>query len=332
MFVIDTGFKRVEAVALGPCGAVAALKGFKPVRGDSFALSPEQRAVLADETAWEAKLWRTVGAEPVWEGNPESFVFGLALDPQTGRMVHADAKDGVYFEGAEGGPFELEDGPLRTFAFSPDGGWFVVGCERWDSPDRPKLSVPSRLVSFTRKGRKGTWMPAARVDGDGFLFEQVAFFSDGTRFAAREWSKVKRGREFRPGDTPTLSVRDAKTLEVVDETTFTTPADELAVCGEQLVVRGKNSFRVWSATDLSAEPVEVKRGRATLTAVAADVHGRSLFTASGNNVTRWDVSNWTPAGTYDWQIGRITCLAVSPAGLTAAAGSASGKVVIWDVE
>jgi WD40 repeat protein len=286
-----------------------------------------------ENSAWGCEVWN-LPPDPATTTvflDEEPFAFGLAFDPLTGDVWHGEAKEGLCVNGpdTEGG-YEVDGGPLRAFAFSPDGKRLVCGCERWDNPSRPKTNVPSRLVSFTRKGKKGAWAPATSVDGEGFVFEQVTFFGDGKRFAALEWSKVKRGREFRQGDTPTLSVRDAKTLEVVDETTFTTPAEGLAVCGEQLVVRGKNSFRVWSA-GLSTKAAEVKTGGAALTALAADVHGRCLFTASGVKVTRWDVSNWTPADTYDWQIGRITCLAVSPDGLTAAAGSATGNVVVWDV-
>jgi WD40 repeat protein len=316
--IIDTMLGAVEYVAFGSHGRVATVCIYG----------------VEEHCVWECKVWDLPNNSALKEyfATEDTFAFGMACDPLTGYVWHGDAKDGLRVNGpgVEDG-YEVDGGPLRAFVFSPDGKRLVCGCERWDSPDRPKLSVPSRLVSFTRKGKKGTWTPAATDDGEGFVFEHVAFVGDGKRFAAIEWAKVRRGREFRQGDTPTLSVRDAKTLEVADETTFTAPAEGLAACGEQLVVRGKNSFRVWSAADLSAEPVEVKTGRVALTAVAADVSGRCLFTASGNKVTRWDVSNWTPADTYDWQIGRITCLAVSPDGLTAAAGSGTGKVVVWDV-
>lgn len=300
------------------------------------ALSADGRlAAMCTTHDWECEVWTLYpDATPSqFLVDQEPFAFGLAFEPGTGLVLHADAKDGlkVIDDGDECG-LEVDAGPLRAFAFSPDGKRLVCGCERWENPSRPNLAVPSRLVGFTRKGKNGAWTQAASADGDGFVFEYVAFLPEGKRFAAVEWSKVKSGREYWQGDVVTLSVRDGKTLAVIGETSIQQPANELVVCGEQLLVRGKNSFHVWSADDLSVKPVQVKTGRTTLTAIAADVSGRCLFTASGSKVTRWDVSNWKPADTYDWQIGPITCLAVSPDGLTAAAGSSTGKVVVWDVE
>lgn len=311
MNVIDTGLSRVEAVAVSVDGHVA---------------------VMSTRGHWVCEVWTATGGdEPVIRSeDDEPFAFGLAFEPGTGLVVSADAKDGFKLHDGEGfRVYGVAGGPLRAFAFAPDGKRLVCGCELWDSPGRPKFTIPSQLISFTPRGKHREWTPLETTDGDGFVFEHVAFLADGKRFAAVEWSKVKSGREYCQGDVPTLSVRDAKTLEVLDEMTFTKPAEELAVCGEAVVIRGRNSFRVWSTADLSAKPVEVKTGRVE---VAADVHGRSLFTAADSKVTRRDVSSWKPADTFDWGIGPITCLAVSPDGLTAAAGSVTGKVVVWDVE
>ncbi len=330
MFVIDTGFKQVGAVALGAGGAVAAAKNF-PCSSTTAELRVWTAEFGDDYGCWEAKLWLSPAAEPeliqVNEGDP----FGLAIDPFDGALVHANPRYGVGWTPN----FMLDPnvgGPTRSFELSPDGKRLVLGCER--EVFRKKLTH-ARLHGFIRKKVGRQWVielvQAAVFSGDGFEFAHLAFLADGKRFAAVEWSKKRHGRRYVQGDTPTLSIRDSKTLAPLAAVEFPRPAEQLAVCGERVVVRGANSFRVWSAADLTAKPVEVKTGRTALTALSADVHGRSLFTAADGNVTRWDVSSWKAADTYDWGIGPITCLAVSPDGLAATAGSATGKVVVWDV-
>lgn len=328
MIVIDTDFGRVRSVALGPNGQLAAEKWCEPIPEGVRLWPQDESGHYLIDPRWEAKLWPTLDAEPTHDADGAGQPFGLAIEPKTAGLVHGNGSSHILLPEKE---LFIDAGPPRCFALSSDGSRLVCGCERYDIPGS-RLAMRSRLVGFTRKGKKGAWTPTANFDGDGFVFEHVVFVGEGLRVAAIEWSKVRRGHESYQDDVPTLSVRDAKSLAVLHETAFNKPAEALAVCGESVIVRGKNSFRVWSADDLSAKPVEVKTGRATLTAIAADVDGRCLFTASGSKVTRWDVTYWKPADTYDWQIGPITCLAVSPDGLLAAAGSSTGKVAVWDVE
>ncbi|HVK11579.1 MAG TPA: WD40 repeat domain-containing protein [Gemmataceae bacterium] len=59
------------------------------------------------------------------------------------------------------------------------------------------------------------------------------------------------------------------------------------------------------------------------------------FTGHDDQTVRlweWSESRITPVATFDWQIGRVTRVAVSPDGLIAAAAGTSGEIVAWDVE
>lgn len=61
--------------------------------------------------------------------------------------------------------------------------------------------------------------------------------------------------------------------------------------------------------------------------------GNQLLAVSGDTKVRvWDTPTWTQTDSYDWQIGKLTCLDVAPDGLRYAAGGSSGKVVVWDAE
>lgn len=69
------------------------------------------------------------------------------------------------------------------------------------------------------------------------------------------------------------------------------------------------------------------------TGLAFHPSGRFLAATSNDaTVKLYDTSNWSLATTYTWDIGRMRSVAFSPDGLLAAAGSDTGKVVVWDVD
>lgn len=313
MYTIETSFKKVGELAFSNDGRLAALSGGSTWACEVWSLPPDE--------------------EPVWAvGDGEPFAFGLAFDPRTGFLLYGDAKDGLGALNPEEGSFgwEVPGGPLRAFAVSPSGDRIVCGCELWNGRI-PKHNIAAQLISFTRGGKQKHWTRSAVLEGDGFVFSDLAFFANGKRFASIEWSSRKQGREYRQGDVPTLRVHDSKSLDDLDEVEFKRPANGLAVCGERVAVRGDKSFRVWDADDLTADPVEVKT-KTAIAALAADPQGRFVLTATGDSVSVWDADSWAADKTYEWSSGKITCLAVSPDGLLMAAGTATGKVVVWDTE
>lgn len=55
-------------------------------------------------------------------------------------------------------------------------------------------------------------------------------------------------------------------------------------------------------------------------------------TCADTTVTMWDTTTWEPVQRFGWKIGRLRAVAFAPDGLTCAAGSDTGKVVLFDVD
>ncbi len=73
--------------------------------------------------------------------------------------------------------------------------------------------------------------------------------------------------------------------------------------------------------------------RKHFTAAAFSPDGKLLATTSNDTtVTMWDTATWQPTRQYGWEIGKLRAVAFAPDGLTCAAGSDTGKVVLFDVD
>lgn len=103
--------------------------------------------------------------------------------------------------------------------------------------------------------------------------------------------------------------------------------------GRQIVAARDMNLLIW---DLRApmKPALVRNdSRRRFTAAAYHPSGRYLFTTSNDaTVTVWDTDTWARVKRFDWDIGPLRAVAVSPDGLLAAAGSDRGRVVVWDVD
>jgi len=73
--------------------------------------------------------------------------------------------------------------------------------------------------------------------------------------------------------------------------------------------------------------------RAHFRAVAYHPSGDYLLAANNDTGIRvFDTSSWTVVKQYEWSIGRLTAVVVSPDGTLAAAGGEKGQVVVWDFD
>lgn len=73
---------------------------------------------------------------------------------------------------------------------------------------------------------------------------------------------------------------------------------------------------------------------APITGLTTTPDGRKLWTCSLDaTVRQWDVDSYRCTQCYGLKVGPLACVAVSPDGLTAAAGSAhNGHIAVWDLD
>lgn len=102
--------------------------------------------------------------------------------------------------------------------------------------------------------------------------------------------------------------------------------------GRTLAFRSGRSISLW---DMQTRQVRrtIKISRVLPWDLAFHPNGKLLAIAGKPLVTLWDTSTGRKVNSYDWSIGKeILSLAFAPDGMTAAAGSNTGKVVLWDLD
>ena len=91
---------------------------------------------------------------------------------------------------------------------------------------------------------------------------------------------------------------------------------------------------IWPLDPTADEPAcitnDTKKG---FTGVAFHPAGRFVaITSNDKTVKLYDTATWEPARTFTWDIGKVRSVCFSPDGTLAAAGSDTGKVILWDVD
>ncbi len=117
--------------------------------------------------------------------------------------------------------------------------------------------------------------------------------------------------------------------------TSATSAVRFAVEDTRLVAVAGHSLFSYDLTRSAKAPVKNVSGvnRKHFTGIAVHPDGRRvLATCNDETVREYDAVTLQELRAYAWQVGRLRCVAIAHDGLTAAAGSDTGKVVVWDLE
>jgi WD40 repeat protein len=142
------------------------------------------------------------------------------------------------------------------------------------------------------------------------------------------------------------NVADARrTRALRNEPTNNRGAVRFSPDGKHLALAYSKWVEVWALADEAGPVVKFAAGTGRSPIVWAlnwTADGKSLLTAGNDGCVRlWEVPSARPEGfaatgreqkAFDWKIGKLYCAAFSPDGLTCAACSDKGQVVVWDVD
>ena len=337
MIVIQSGFARVGDVVLA-ANQLAARNGEQPFTPEALARPQAGQALTAnDRITWDAEVW---SLPP--EGQPQRFTpaawnpFGFEFDPRTGWLLFGDPggypPSVIGVKRADGRVIVAPepDAGITGFAISPDGERMLC-LESWRDMSVFDTPPPERRFVLCTRDTNGGWVRQQTVRRSDESLTDPAFLPDGERFVATGHELRTNNRRTHEYHVPVLRVFDARTFAFLETGEGWQHGRAPYFCGKWMATFHQTGVIFHDTRDF-ANWRSVKSGRRKFTAFATDPHGNFFLTASGHRVSVWETKTWTETKTFAWKAGAITCLAVAPDGLTAAAGTATGKVVVWDVE
>lgn len=129
---------------------------------------------------------------------------------------------------------------------------------------------------------------------------------------------------------------DIDTARVVEETSLQSAGvaslARYSPDGSLLATLHGPRFRLWRSSDLTEMATHAPDTR-NITGVAFTADNQRLVTVDDDASVRvWQAPAWDQVQTFEWDIGALTCVDASPDGCLFAAGSQTGRVVVWDAE
>lgn len=246
--------------------------------------------------------------------------------------------------------------------FTPDGrgvGW--LDYDGWNVYDRdarrlsrPRLSDPGqiwrllpgpggdrvftqhifpRLALVGWRAAAGGWERDWEVTTLHLNVEQLTVSPAGDRLAVltRPTTDPKWGEK-----RPVLELRSAVSGRVLTSAPYpwkVTGPLVVAPDGRHVVGLHNMTVVVWAAGETGHPTLIRDASRKPFYAASFDPTGRYLFASrSDGTVHVLDAAGWGCRVRFDWGVGPLRSVAVSPDGTLAAAGNERGEVIVWDVD
>ncbi len=291
----------------------------------------------------------------------DQTIYGLAFSPD-GRHLATSSKDEPVILWAFDGPTEVKrfpgSGSDSPVVFSPDGRFLARG--GWDfallevsngkviatgraretvafSPDSKEVAGCSPLERWSLpKGKPlsggwGDWRGRYAGGDMEYASGALAYSPDGTTIATAFFARLKK-RESRPIVLWARKTGEERGRLLAD---FTNGDPRfLTYSPDGSLIAGVYGARVGGLDAATGATVAVlKVGTKHFKGIAFTPDGKRLITVNTDAAVRvYDTATWTETTGYEWDIGRLTAVAVAPDGLRAACGSDRGRVVVWDLD
>ena len=308
MRVLDWGKTRrsFEVVAFDPTGQLVAAGGnYQPTVVWDVPSGAERFRL--DDSAYSLQFHPLDGRLFL------STRYGLQVcDPQSGTVSGTVAPGPQYNSAAP--------------AFAPNDDWAVYRNE--GHPSTLRAAVRFGLPDQSNLWETG-FGETADESGHAFI---LACLPDGC------FLSVERAFASPYGQRDRFAIRsraDGRLIHTSPDQTFTSEIQVFASPWSDAIVHlQRRRLLVYHRADLTSPPRVIQNDRRRdFTGAAFHPSGRFLATTSTDETVKlYDTSTWEVARTFTWKVGKMRSVAFSPDGALAAAGSDTGKVVVWDVD
>jgi WD40 repeat protein len=305
-------------------------------RIDGVAFGPDGQSLAAAGSGVGLQLWDDVflGGPPRILKNPEApYLDGPVEFRSDGRFVMCGSAHGPVVWPTDGSrsvivpPFAY--GSLCRASFAPDDSILVADYRQGTPPNIGVIEL--RPLSSPIVDRAVWTHPTPDQVGHTPIVS-----ADGTTVVTYHAAVIDAHYHRRPA----VVTHDLRTGGVL-RTSGPGPAQvgriTVALSHGFLVQFRDRQLSVWKidgANDWQQPVATMKNDQnRNFTGIAFHPSGRYLAATSNDaTVKLYDTTTWEVARTFTWDIGKMRSIAFSPDGTLAAAGSDSGKVVVWDVD
>jgi WD40 repeat protein len=260
-----------------------------------------------------------------WAVTSVGIPHNMQFHPSGRWLFFAGGENGLFVLRVQTGHVHEQQPAAYGLSLAPDGGRVVVkgaGDRLASYLVHPKDGEPSFEWAMTI-GNAGEWVP-----------QTVAFFPDGERFASCEYRDAHEP-EIGPDEARLVvrSASDGSLLSELGAARGTPWQAEVPPDGEWVALRVGGELLLFPAAGgKSVKPAAPNKKHPT--GIAFHPGGRYLAVTCNDRTVRMHDrdANWAIARTFEWDAGRLKSVAFNADGTLAAAGSDTGKVVVWDVD